>query len=324
MTEHARPAKSSNLPDMGILAICGLSLAGVAVGGTLGVAAYTSHVLNGARRTDPFGAFSFTPWELQVPFEAVSFATDDGLTLRGWWLPGSDPTRVVVGFTGHKGAKQDLLGIGSGLWRAGSNVLLFDFRGCGESDLAQLSLGHYELVDARAAVAYARARLPEARMGVIGFSMGAAVAILIAAADHSISAIVADSAFATINDVLRHAHRRYGLPVAATVAMTDAVTRARYGYRFDAVRPVDRVASIAPRALLLVHGGADTLIPVEHAFRLQAAAGSGSEIWVVDGVSHCGAYFYDRAAYVHRVAGFFESTLAPTGSQVASAGRIPS
>lgn len=289
----------------------GLSVAGALAGGALGVAAYTAHVLNGPRRPDPLGGFSFTPWEVRVPFESVSFASEDGVILRGWWFPCVGSQRVVVGYTGHKGVKQDLLGIGSGLWRAGNNVLLFDFRGCGESDLAPLSLGHNELPDARAAVAFARQRLPGAHIGVLGFSMGAAIAILVAAEDVHIQATVADSPFATINDVLLHAHRRYRLPAAVTVSLTDIVTRIRYGYGFNAVRPLSAVGRIAPRPLLLIHGSADRLIPVEHARRLQVAAGTGTDLWIVDDVGHCGAYFKDRDEYVTRVASFFEEALSP-------------
>jgi dipeptidyl aminopeptidase/acylaminoacyl peptidase len=280
------------------------------------VAAYTSHVLNGPRRADPLGGFSFTPWEVQVPFESVSFTTEDGVTLRGWWFPADYSDRVVVGYTGHKGVKQDLLGIGSALWRAGNNVLLFDFRGCGESDLAPLSLGHHELPDARAAIAYAQQRLPGARIGIIGFSMGAAIAVLIAAEDDTVRAIVADSPFATINDILVHAHRRYRLPVAITVALTDIVTRVRYGYGFDAVRPIDAVNRIAPRPLFLIHGRGDGLIPVDHSLQLHAAAGTNSRLWIVDGVSHCGAYFDNREEYVHRVASFFQTALSPAETSV--------
>jgi alpha-beta hydrolase superfamily lysophospholipase len=298
----------------------GLPVAGALVGGALGVAAYTSHVLNGPRRADPLGAFSITPWEVRVPFESVSFTTEDGVTLRGWWFPSPDSTRVAIGYTGHKGVKQDLLGIGSGLWRAGNNVLLFDFRGCGESDLAPVSLGYNELPDARAAIGYARQRLPGARIGIVGFSMGAAIAILVAAADHRVGAVVADSPFATINDVLVHAHRQYRLPVAITVALTDIVTRVRYGYGFDAVRPIDAVGRIAPRPLYLIHGSADRLIPVDHSYRLHAAAGANCRLWIVDGVSHCGAYFDDREEYVHRVASFLRTALAPAEASIHTAG----
>ncbi|HEX6506276.1 MAG TPA: alpha/beta fold hydrolase [Chloroflexota bacterium] len=283
---------------------------GALLGGAVGVAAYTAHVLNGPRRPDPLAGYSFTPWEVQVPFEDVSFTADDGVVLRGWWFPQPDSKRVVVGFTGHKGLKQDLLGIGSALWRAGNNVLLFDFRGCGDSDVAPLSLAHNELPDARAAVRYASARIPDAAIGLIGYSMGAAVAILVGGDDPHIRAIVADSSFASIRDVLTHAHGRYRLPAGITVALTDFINRWRYGYHFEAIRPVDAIAGIAPRPILIIHGGTDPLITVDQGYRLYNAARQPKDLWVVEGVGHCGAYFADREVYVDRVAGFFEHCLS--------------
>src|SRR5207248_1496142 len=112
----------------------------------------------------------------------------------------------------HRGSKPDMLGIGSYLWRAGNNVLLFDFRGCGESDPSPISLAHHEVNDARAAVQFVRARIPEARIGMLGFSMGAAVTILVAAADTGVRAVVADSSFTSIRDVVAHHMRRHRLP----------------------------------------------------------------------------------------------------------------
>src|SRR3712207_7622089 len=50
----------------------------------------------------------------------------------------------------------------------------------------------------------------------------------------------------------------------------------------------------SPRPLLIVHGTADALIPVEHARRLYEVAGEPKELWLVDGAAHCGAYFVDR------------------------------
>ena len=59
--------------------------------------------------------------------------------------------------------------------------------------------------------------------------------------------------------------------------------------------------------LLLLHGGQDSVIPVEHAHRLAAVAGEGSRLEVVAGVDHCGAYFADRPGYIARVADFLRS-----------------
>lgn len=285
-----------------------LPLGGALMAGAVGVAAYAARTISGPRRQLK-NEFTFSPWEVQVAHEPISFQTADGLTIRGWWFDRPESTRVVIGLTGHRGTKTDLLGIGSGLWRAGNNVLLFDYRGCGQSDAGRQSLAHHEMADAQAAVRYALDRVPDARLGVIGYSMGGAIAILLTAREPQIRAVVADSPFATMRDVVMHAYRRRRLPPRPLLDLTDALTQWRYGYPFGAVRPIDVIGQIAPRPLLLMHGTADEVIPVEHGYRLYEAASEPKELWIFEGATHCGGYFADRPHYVGRVAQFFANAL---------------
>ena len=281
---------------------------GAGVAGVLaGVAAYAARRISGPtplQRRDL--TFTFTPFETGVAHEAISFAAADGLRISGWWLPRPESNRVVIGCHGHRGSKDELLGIGSGLWRAGMNVLIFDFRGRGASDDSVCSLAYHEVADLRGAVQYASDRLPGAGIGVIGYSMGAAVSLLAAADEPRIKAVVADSSFAVMRDVVAHAITRRRLPTRPVVALADRFTRRQYGYRFDSVRPVDAIARLAPRPVMIVHGAADSMITASHAYQLYEAAQSPKELWLVSGVEHCGAYFLDRARYVDRMAHFFE------------------
>jgi alpha-beta hydrolase superfamily lysophospholipase len=292
------------------------SLGGAVLTGAVGVAAYTSRYLNAPRRKPLPDVYTFSPWEVLIPYEAVSFTAEDGVVLRGWWFPREGSDRAVIGCSGHRRAKHDLLGIGSGLWRAGNSVLLFDFRNCGESDVAPASLAFREVGDARAAVRFVRERSPDARIGLIGYSMGGAVSLLAAAVDDDIAAVVADSAFATMHTVIAHAYRRRKLPGEVLARLTDHVTRWRYHYGFRDVRPLDVVGSIAPRPVLLIHGGRDPVVPVNEAFRLFAAANEPKELWMVPEARHCGVYFVDRHLYVEKVSGFFAEALATPAAKI--------
>lgn len=281
-----------------------------AAGMLVGAAAYATAKLNVRAPENFMSSYTFSPFETRVEgYESVTFRTADGLTLSGWWLPRPDSRRVVVGLAGHRSAKSDLLGIGSGLWRAGDNVLIFDWRSRGQSEVAQHSLAYYELRDAAAAVEYALGRVPGGKLGLIGFSMGASVALLLAARDARVAAVVADSPFTGIAEVVAHGAARRRLPARLVVPLADALTGWRYGYRFGAVRPIEAVPALSPRPLLLIHGRADSLIPVSHAHALYEAARAPKERWLIDGAEHCGGYFADRAAYVDRVAAFFEQHL---------------
>ena len=113
-----------------------------------------------------------------------------------------------------------------------------------------------------------------------------------------------------MRDVIGHADHLRGLPARPMLGLAEAVNRWRYGYAFAAVQPVEVVKAIAPRPLLIIHGAADRLIPLRHALDIFAAAADPKELWVVEGVGHCGGYFADRPAYVSRVAHFFERHLA--------------
>lgn len=281
-----------------------------AAGVLLGAAAYVTARINVRQPGNFMSEYTFSPFETRVDgYEEIVFRTDDGLRLSGWWLPQPGSRRVIVGMAGHRSPKSDLLGIGSGLWRAGNNVLLFDWRSRGQSEVAQHSLAYYELRDAQAALAYALGRVPGARLGLMGYSMGASVAILLAARDPRVAALVADSPFTGIAEVVAHGAAQKRLPARLVVPLADALTGWRYGYRFGAVRPIEAVAAVSPRPLLLIHGSADGLVPVSHAHAFYAAAREPKARWIVEGADHCGAYFRDRASYIERVSAFFAQHL---------------
>ncbi len=286
------------------------TLAGGTILGAVGVAAYTARELNAPRPAHWRDEYTFTPWEVQVPHETVQFLTNDGVRLQGWWFPQPQTTKTIICATGHKGAKTDLLGIGPALWRAGNNVLLFDYRGCGESDRAPLSVGFYEQGDLQAAVRFAQERLPDTRIGLVGFSMGAAIAILTAATNPAILAVLADSAFASLSGVIEAAYGRYRLPTQPLLTLSDRYNGWRYGYRYRSLRPIAAIAAIAPRPILIIHGERDQVTPVAHAHQLYAAAGCPKELWISPEAHHCGTYFLDRQTYVARAAQFFAHALA--------------
>lgn len=290
----------------------GWALGAVAVGAAA-VAGFTARTVNGAQR--PNLPYTFTPFELGVPAETVSFTAADGVELAGWWLGVPEPPasvtsprheRVVICVHGHRGNKADMLGIGSGLWRAGNTVVMFDFRGCGESGDGRQSLAHTEQQDLSAAVDLVRRRSPSASIAVVGFSMGASTAILTAARDSRIEALVLDSPFATMSDVIATAYRRFRLPTGPLLPLADLATRLRYGYTFAQVRPIDVIAELAPRPILLLHGADDSVIPVSHAHDLFDAAGDPKQLRVFDDADHCGGYFADRPGYIDLVARFLD------------------
>ena len=172
----------------------------------------------------------------------------------------------------------------------GFAVLIFNFRGTGFSGGNLDILGWTR--DLKAAIDYLWA-LPEvdrSRLSLLGFSGGAAVAVYVASQDKRVSSIVtcacpAEFTFFTKVDepqsVIDHfrsigAIRDKDFPYS-TQDWLD-------GFRL--VSPIKYVAGIAPRPLLLVHGGQDETVAVSDAYKLYARAGEPKQIVIVDSAGH--------------------------------------
>jgi uncharacterized protein len=293
---------------MAILALGGLLLVLVAAFVTLSTALYRR--LFQPVRPSFLDDFSFTPWEFQVNYEEVDLVTADGVAFGAWFFRQSGSPQVVVISPGHKSRREALLGIGVALWRKGFNVVIYSYRGMSGSDRALVTMGVREVQELEAAIAFARRRVRGARIGLLGYSMGAVVSLLGAAGDPSVEALVLDSPFKDLRTVIKENIRRYTLlPGAPLVAAVGLWLRMRHGVRLSESSPIAVLTGLEPRPVFFIHGGADALTSVHHSRQLHDAYKGPREIWVVQGAPHTGAYFADRELYLERVAGFFARNL---------------
>ncbi|HEV7129353.1 MAG TPA: alpha/beta hydrolase [Ktedonobacterales bacterium] len=290
-------------------------VAGGAVAGAIAAGYYVASAVTRPGRYTPREEYTFSPFELGIPYEDVTFPPELGdHYVRGWWLPRPETTSVVIVCTGYRAKRSDMLGISSALWRAGFNVLLFDFFGHGAQIGAPVTLGYRELNDLLGALDYALHRVRGARIGVVGFSMGAAVSIMGTARRPEIRALVADSSFATHEGEVRYAvSQTFRMPAACArliARVADQFIYWRAGYHHRDVEPLAEVARIAPRPILFIHSSTDETIDVGDARRLFAAAGEPKELWIGAATSHCGVYFLDRQSYCARVSAFLAHALS--------------
>ena len=251
-----------------------------------------------------------TPEDYGASYEVLQVRTDDGVSLAAWFLPGPLHAAVVVS-GGYRGQAGDVLGISTALQRQGFNVAVYGWRGTPGSDSAAHTLGVYERNDLRAVIEAVTARLGPVPIGLLGYSLGGAVSISVAADEQRVKAVVTDSAFADPRQLLSDRVRgMLRLPAALVLAPVVAVFSRRTGARLSDFMPVLAVSRISPRPLMLIHGDDDSTVPVRHAEMLFSAAGEPKTLWRLAGVGHVGAYFADRAEYVPRVVRFFHAALA--------------
>lgn len=276
-----------------------------------GTAWYVVQTLTRPKKTSRFASYMVSPFELGLPMENVVFATRDGShQVSGWFLSSPDARTTILLCPGFRTRKNQVLAIARALWQAGHNVLAFEYFGHGEANGVPVTLGYRELADFLGAVDYAQFRAPGTHLGVVGYSMGAAIALIGSACTPEVEAVVADSAFATHASAVGYNIRRtLRLPAFPFLWLADHLLAWRAGYRFHQVEPLREVARLAPRPVLFIHGEKDTMVDPKDATRLYAAARQPKELWLVPNAEHCGAYFEERVSYVQKIVDFFERAL---------------
>lgn len=250
--------------------------------------------------------------------EEVSFTSaEDNMRISGWFFgaSGSQPGPAVVLCHGIWTGRRECLPLALRFRAAGYNVLCFDFRAHGRSDGRFISVGHHETNDVIGAVQYLtrRPEVDPARVGVIGFSMGAAATIQAAARCPQIAAVVADSAYATFVDAAKYSFRIVTRVPHFPIAPL-AMRWAKWIMHIDVatqLRPIDVIGRIAPRPIMLTHGTLDEIVPVRHAYTLFKAAEEPKELWVVPGAHHVGARDEDPDGYFFKVENFLREALSP-------------
>ena len=238
--------------------------------------------------------------------------TNADVELAGWTIHSVHGAPAVVLVHGFKSSRQEMLPWARFIHDAGYNVLLFDTRGCGRSGGTIVGLGATEPRDISLAVEAARDQFGTTKVAVLGISLGAGAAILSAADDPRVSAVIADSAW-TDQDL--QVSRLTFLPLGAVRVPLPpygiAAVNAMVGTDVAEARPIDAIARISPRPILLIHSADDdnATTPIEGARKLFAAAGDPKELWVAPRGGHVGAINAFPDEYRARVLAFLAGAL---------------
>ena len=221
----------------------------------------------------------------------VQIRTPDGETLRGWWLrseaASNQPSPLVLYFPGNAsnryGRLQDLREVAS----YGFDVLIFDYRGYGDSSGSPTERTLSS--DARLIWEYAREQLKydESRIVIFGESLGGAVALSLWATDNDPSpkpaALILTSTFVSL---------------PRTVAWHYPWLPFRY-LLLDRWPSIDRIGEVSA-PVTVFHGTADEIVPLEHGREL-ADALSGARFVELPGAGHNDIPIRQLRSELHRL-----------------------
>jgi len=213
-----------------------------------------------------------------VGVEEVWISGPKGSRLHGWFLPaiGLAPGQrapAVLFVHGNAGNVGDHLAFCDFLPRVGVHVLLFDYRGYGNSDGGRLLRANL-IADTHAALDHLLARddVDPDRIGLLGGSLGGVIGLAVAAERAEIGAAGVVSGFSSWKRVAGDF-----APVLGQVLIPG-------GYNAE-----DSAAKLGQRSLLLVHSSQDEIVRFYHSQRIRdaaARAGVPVELVELDGFGH--------------------------------------
>jgi pimeloyl-ACP methyl ester carboxylesterase len=229
-----------------------------------------------------------SPGAFGAPQETVEIQSKGSIRLSAWWVPAKETKSVAILCHGYFLSKGELAPVAYALWREGISCLLFDFRCHGKSNGGSCSFGYRERDDVLAAVEWVRAKIPDAKIVLIGSSMGSvASAFAFAERPDQIQALVLDSAYNRLSDAVLGWWRFVGgWPLAILLSPTVLL-----GIPFMRLNPFqvkvsDALAKLKGKSILVMNGDKDLVAAPRQVLCNVKALGPEAEAMWFEGCGH--------------------------------------
>ena len=239
--------------------------------------------------------------------------TFDGLRLGCWFVHQKKKARgTIIYLHGVGDCKIAGVPFARSLFEQGFNIFLYDSREHGESEGYYCTYGFYEKQDVSAVISYLQSRsdVKIGKIGIFGTSMGGAVAILAAAHDHRIAAVISEGAYTALRVVFVDYQKRIiKLPwhFLRNIALVQSQKLANFKARL--VAPIEDIRRVHV-PILIVHGKNDSFIKSGYSKLLYDAANEPKQLLLIEGAGHNNVWEIGGKEYELAIAAFFKTHLA--------------
>jgi fermentation-respiration switch protein FrsA (DUF1100 family) len=213
---------------------------------------------------------------------------------------------------GYKANRDEMLNEAAMMYQHGYGVLITSIRAHDYSDGETITFGKNEIQDIDAWYKYlvARTDIDPEKIGILGNSFGGMLAIEYAAQNQNIKAVVADSAFSSLNDTVATSVKFFtGLPEFPFVPLIVFWAERETGFKAADIDATKWIAQISPRPVFLMQGGADIVISASSGQRLYDAAREPKILWYEPALGHVGFDSQMAVEFEARLAAFFDQYL---------------
>ena len=253
----------------------------------------------------PKVACRLTPSNEGMDFSTHRVTTDDGVEISAWVIPSGQPNRATIVVAHGLGAnKQNFCHIGKLHHELGLNVVMFDFRAHGDSQGHTCTLGIREANDVKAGYDLAVSQFPNQPVYAWSTSMGGAATLRAAAEFDIFDGLVVDATYSSVKSIAMNTKFCYLGPLDSAAWNLSRLWFGAYtGLDIESFGPERDITRIE-KPILLIHGTIDSILPMNESRQLHAAANGNTDLWIVDGAGHCGAYLHPE--YADRVLAFVQ------------------
>ncbi len=257
-------------------------------------------------------ALDVWPDQYKLPYENVYFKTEDGVLIKGWFIPCEASDKTIILMHGWGMNRGDIFKNTYFLHDLGYNLMYFDFRALGESGGTVSSIGYLEVRDLEAAIKFLKETRAYAcaKIGLYGLSMGGMVAICEAAQNKEIVCVAAEASYYSFRKVVsRWAWVHHKIPHFPLMTLVLHYIHKRLMENPEKFSPKFNVPKISPRPIFIIHGRYDNLVPAAQAKLLYKNAGEPKQIWLVPGAKHNKCAEVGGVEYKQRLGDFFKKYL---------------
>lgn len=259
-----------------------------------------------------------TPADFALSYHTVAIKTENGRRLHAWYVPSPETVEkapAVVVMHGWGGNAEVMLPFAVLLYRAGYAILLLDARNHGRSDADTFSSMPRFAEDLEHGFDWlaARTEVDPQRIALLGHSVGAGAALLVASRREDVAAVVSIAAFAHPQQLMRRQMESHRIPYRPVGWLVLHYIERTIGHRFDAIAPLNTIRNIQC-PVLLVHGNEDRCVPVSDAEAIHAQrAHRQVELLTLPGAEHDSVEHIER--HGAEIITFLQGVFSPPGHE---------
>lgn len=235
------------------------------------------------------------------PASSVQIESDSGATLAGWHLslPNSDATVILL----HpiRGDRRSMLSRAQLFRQHGYSTLLVDLQAHGESDGENITVGHLEQHDVRAAVEFVRDNSTNQKIAIVGRSLGGASTLF---ANPDVDAIVLESVYPTVAEAVHNRiQMRLGFLHHVVAPLLLVQLNPRLGVSPNQLCPIDQLEQIKC-PIVFASGDCDEHTTISETRRMFEAASHPKQLCIFEGAEHIDLLAYDPSKYENEIIGY--------------------